>query len=237
MLQLIWEFMNKNIINIGIPAKGRLFLESKSLLRKKKLNVYSERGERELLGRVKGKPNLIVYFYHARELLDQLSSGNLDIAISGLDLLKESEINIQKNIKIEKKLNFGFATLKLAVREEFIDVFTTLDLDEVAEEYFKKNKKLIRIGTKYPLLTKNFLFKRGVTNFTCVRSLGSTELMPATNSSMLISDIVSSGLTMKQNKLRPLNDGEILKSQACLFSSKKSKKKKGIRSLISLLSN
>ena len=138
---------------------------------------------------------------------------------------------------MKKKLNFGFATLKLAVREEFIDVFTTLDLDEVAEEYFKKNKKLIRIGTKYPLLTKNFLFKRGVTNFTCVRSLGSTELMPATNSSMLISDIVSSGLTMKQNNLRPLNDGEILKSQACLFSSKKSKKKKGIRSLINLLSN
>ena len=228
-LQLIWEFMNKNIINIGIPSKGRLFSDSKSLLRKKKLNVYSERGERELLGRVKGKPNLIVYFYHARELLDQLSSGNLDIAISGLDLLKESEINIQKNI--------GFATLKLAVREEFIDVFTTLDLDEVAEEYFKKNKKLIRIGTKYPLLTKNFLFKRGVTNFTCVRSLGSTELMPATNSAMLISDIVSSGLTMKQNILRPLNDGEILKSQACLFSSKKSKKKKGIKSLINLLSN
>ena len=91
--------MNKNIINIGIPSKGRLFSDSKSLLRKKKLNVYSERGERELLGRVKGKPNLIVYFYHARELLDQLSSGNLDIAISGLDLLKESEINIQKILK------------------------------------------------------------------------------------------------------------------------------------------
>ena len=179
---------------------------------------------------------MAVYFYHARELLDQLASGNLDIAISGLDLLKESEINIQKNIKIEKKLNFGFANLQLAVRQEFIDVFTTLDLDEVAEEYLKKNKKLIRIGTKYPTLTKNFLFERGVTNFTCVKSLGSTELMPATNSAMLISDIVSSGLTMKQNNLRPLNDGLILKSQACLFSSKKSTKKRGIKNLIKLLS-
>tara|TARA_B100000073_G_C23565893_1_gene506050 strand:+ start:29 stop:718 length:690 start_codon:yes stop_codon:yes gene_type:complete len=228
--------MNKNIINIGIVSKGRLLSDSKNLLKKKKLHIYSERGERELLGKVKGKANLAVYFYHARELLDQLSSGNLDIAISGLDLLKESEINIQKNIKIEKKLNFGFANLQLAVRQEFIDVFTTLDLDEVAEEYLKKNKKLIRIGTKYPTLTKNFLFERGVTNFTCVKSLGSTELMPATNSAMLISDIVSSGLTMKQNNLRPLNDGLILKSQACLFSSKKSTKKRGIKNLIKLLS-
>ena len=216
--------MNKNIINIGLVSKGRLFLESQKLLKSKKLHIYSERGERELIGKIKGKPNLIVYLYHARELLEQLSSGNLDIAISGLDLLKESEINIQKNIKIEKKLNFGFANLVLAVREEFIDIFTTLDLDEVAEEYFKKNKKLIRIGTKYPSLTKTFLFERGVTNFSCVRSLGSTELMPTVNSATLISDIVSSGLTMKQNKLRPLNDGLILKSTACLLSSKKRKK-------------
>ena len=227
--------MNKNIINIGLVSKGRLFLESQKLLKSKKLHIYSERGERELIGKIKGKPNLIVYLYHARELLEQLSSGNLDIAISGLDLLKESEINTQKNIKIEKKLNFGFANLVLAVREEFIDIFTTLDLDEVAEEYFKKNKKLIRIGTKYPSLTKTFLFERGVTNFSCVRSLGSTELMPTVNSATLISDIVSSGLTMKQNKLRPLNDGLILKSQACIFSSKKSKKKKGLKSLIRLL--
>ena len=227
--------MNKNIINIGLVSKGRLFLESQKLLKSKKLHIYSERGERELIGKIKGKPNLIVYLYHARELLEQLSSGNLDIAISGLDLLKESEINIQKNIKVEKKLNFGFANLVLAVREEFIDIFTTLDLDEVAEEYFKKNKKLIRIGTKYPSLTKTFLFERGVTNFSCVRSLGSTELMPTVNSATLISDIISSGLTMKQNKLRPLNDGLILKSQACIFSSKKSKKKKGLKRLIRLL--
>ena len=227
--------MNKNTINIGLVSKGRLFLESQKLLKSKKLHIYSERGERQLIGKIKGKPNLIVYLYHARELLEQLSSGNLDIAISGLDLLKESEINIQKNIKVEKKLNFGFANLVLAVREEFIDIFTTLDLDEVAEEYFKKNKKFIRIGTKYPSLTKTFLFERGVTNFSCVRSLGSTELMPTVNSATLISDIVSSGLTMKQNKLRPLNDGLILKSQACIFSSKKSKKKKGLKNLIRLL--
>ena len=61
--------------------------------------------------------------------------------------------------------------------------------------------------------------------------------MPATNSAMLISDIVSSGLTMRQNKLVPLVDGLILKSQACLFSSKKRFKKKGVKSLIKLLSS
>ena len=228
--------MSKELINIGCVAKGRLKIHSEQILKKKKLNIFFDRGERELIGKVKGRPDISVSFMHAREILEQLSIGNLDIGISGLDLLKESNINIQKNIKLEKKLNFGFATLVLACRNEFIDLFTTLDLDEVAEDYKKKNKSLLKIGTKYPNLTREFLYSRGVTNFTIVKSLGSTELMCAMNNAQLISDIKSSGDTLKQNNLRILNDGEILKSQACIFSSKKNSKKKGLKSLINLLS-
>jgi len=36
--------------------------------------------------------------------------------------------------------------------------------------------------------------------------------------------------------LRVLKDGEILKSQACIFTSKKNFKKKGLKKLINLLS-
>ena len=228
--------MNKDIINIGIVSKGRLKEESEKIFKKNNLKIYTEDGERGLVAKVKGRKNIRVLFLHAREIIDQLSLGNIDLGISGFDLLMESEINIQKNIRVEKKLKFGFATLQLAVRKEFIDVFTTLDLDEVAEDYRRKNKKLIRIGTKYPNLTRDALYKRGVTNFTIVKSLGSTELMPAMDTAMLISDISSTGTTMKKNHLRPLSDGEILKSQACLLSSKKSKSKKGVQGLIKLFS-
>ena len=228
--------MNKDIINIGIVSKGRLKEESEKIFKKNNLKIYTEDGERGLVAKVKGRKNIRVLFLHAREIIDQLSLGNIDLGISGFDLLMESEINIQKNIKVEKKLKFGFATLQLAVRKEFIDVFTTLDLDEVAEDYRRKNKKLIRIGTKYPNLTRDALYKRGVTNFTIVKSLGSTELMPAMDTAMLISDISSTGTTMKKNHLRPLSDGEILKSQACLLSSKKVTNKKGLKSLIALFS-
>ena len=149
--------MNKDIINIGIVSKGRLKEESEKIFRKNNLKIYTEDGERGLVAKVKGRKNIRVLFLHAREIIDQLSLGNIDLGISGFDLLMESEINIQKNIKVEKKLEFGFATLQLAVRKEFIDVFTTLDLDEVAEDYRRKNKKLIRIGTKYPNLTRDAL--------------------------------------------------------------------------------
>ena len=130
--------MSKEIINIIVFQKVGLKLEIRTIIKKKKLKIFFDRGERELIGKVKGRPDISVSFMHAREILDQLSIGNLDIGISGLDLLKESEVNVQKNIKIEKKLNFGYATLILACRNEFIDLFTTLDLDEVAEEYKKR---------------------------------------------------------------------------------------------------
>ena len=226
--------MSKEIINIGIVSKGRLKEESEKIFKKKKLKIYYDK--RELLGRIKDRKNIRVLFLHAREIIEQIAIGKLDIGISGLDLLKESEINIQKSIKIEKKLSFGFANLVLAVREEFIDVFTTLDLDEVADEFRKKNKRLIRIGSKYPNLTRQYLYSRGVTNFSIVKSRGATELMPTISTSELISDITSSGQTLRANKLRILQDGEILKSQACLMMSKLSLRKPGIKKIINLLS-
>jgi len=226
--------MNKEMINIGIVSKGRLKAESEKIFKKKKLKIYYDK--RELLGIIKSRPNIQVLFLHAREIIEQIAIGKLDIGISGFDLLRESEINVQKNVKVEKKLNFGFANLVLAIREEFIDVFTTLDLDEVADEFRKKNKRLIRIGSKYPNLTRQYLYSRGVTNFSIVKSRGATESMCAILTAELISDITSSGQTLKANKLRILNDGEILKSQACLMSSKLSTKKRDINKIIKLLS-
>jgi len=226
--------MSKEIINIGIVSKGRLKEESEKIFKKKKLKIYYNK--RELLGRIKDRKNIRVLFLHAREIIEQIAIGKLDIGISGFDLLRESEINVQKNVKVEKKLKFGFANLVLAVREEFIDVFTTLDLDEVADEFRKKNKKLLRIGSKYPNLTRQYLYSRGVTNFSIVKSRGATESMAAISTAELISDISSSGQTLKANKLRVLSDGEILKSQACLMRSRLSTKKKGVNKIIKLIS-
>ena len=225
----------KNIITIGLPSKGRLKDKSLDFFNSRELKILTSSKERNYFASIQNKPNIKIIYLHAKEIIQRLGDGTLDLGISGLDLLNESEKNIKDKILIKKKLNFGYATLILACRNEFIDLFTTLDLDEVADEYKKKNKSLLKIGTKYPNLTREFLYSRGVTNFTIAKSSGSTELMCAMNTAQLISDITSSGATLRQNNLRILNDGEILKSQACIFSSKKSKKKKGLKSLIRLL--
>ena len=228
--------MTKNIINIGLPSKGRLKHDTINIFKKNKLNIYSERGERDLFGYIKKIPNVKIIYLHARECIEQLSLGNIDIGFSGYDLFMESEINVQNKILINKRYDYGKANLVLAIPDLWIDVQTLLDLDEVADEFKKKKKGLLRVATKYPNLTRQFLYSKGVTQFQLVQSLGSTEVAPFTGTAEIISDITSTGATLKANNLRILKDGEILKSQACLMISKKSLNKKRIKSLIKIFS-
>ena len=74
-----------------------------------------------------------------------------------------------------------------------------------------------------------------MTQFQLVKSLGSTEVAPFTGTAEIISDITSTGRTLKANNLRILKDGEILKSQACFMMSKLSSRKSGIKKIINLL--
>ena len=228
--------MIKDIINIGIPSKGRLRKDVLNIFKKKKLKLTSERGERDLLASVKGKKNMKIIYLHAREIIQRLGEGSLDLGFSGFDLLKESEINIQNKISVIKKYNFGKAKLVVAIPDEWIDVQTIADLEEIAFEFKDKKKKRLRVATKYPNLTREFLFSKGVTQFKLVSSLGATEAYPFTESSEIITDITSTGETLKANSLRILKDGEILKSEACMMTSKSSAKNKALQSLAKLLS-
>jgi ATP phosphoribosyltransferase len=227
--------MRQNI-NIGLPSKGRLRKDILKIFKSKNLILFSERGERDLLGSIKNFENIKILYLHAREIVERLGDGSLDLGFSGYDLLKESEINIQKRINVLKKYNFGKATLVVAIPDPWIDVQTVADLEEIAFEFKDKKKKRLRVATKYPNLTREFLFSKGVTQFKLVDSLGATEAYPFTGSSEIITDITSTGETLKANNLRILKDGEILKSEACMMVSKSSIKKNNLKKIIKLLS-
>ena len=80
------------------------------------------------------------------------------------------------------------------------------------------------------------MFSKGVTQFKLIDSLGASEAYPFTGSSEIITDITSTGETLKANNLRILKDGEILRSEACMMISKSSKKKIGLKKMVKLLS-
>ena len=227
----------KDLIKIGIPSKGRLRKDVLNIFKKNKLKLISSRGDRDLIGSIKGKQNIEIIYLHAREIIEQLAGKSLDLGFSGLDLLKESEINIQNNIKVFKKYPYGQATLVVAIPTDFIDIFSMADLEEVAFEFKDKKKKRLRVATKYPNLTREFFYSKGVTQFSIVKSIGSTEIAPYTGSSEVITDITSTGSTLAANNLRIINDGYILKSELCMMITKSSLQNQKLQRFAKLLSS
>jgi len=211
----------KNVITIGLPSKGRLKEDSISFFEKNNFKPTSNGGERNYFAQIENLPNSKIIYLHAKEIIQRLGDGTIDLGISGLDLLKESATNLQKKIEIKKKLDFGLAEVVVAIPDDWIDVQTVADLEEVSFDFRDKKNTRLRVATKYPNLTNNFLVSKGITQYKLVPSLGATETYPFIGSSQIITDITSTGKTLKDNNLRILKDGLILKSQACVFFSKK----------------
>ncbi len=211
----------KNLVTIGLPSKGRLKEKSINFFNFNGFKILQNDQERNYFASIENKPNIKIIYLHAKEIIQRLGDGTLDIGISGLDLFYESEKNLQDKIIINQKLDFGNADLVVAVPDDWIDVQTIADLEEVAFDIRSRRNSRLRVATKYPNLTNNFLISKGVTQYKLIPSLGATETYPFIGSSEIITDISSTGKTLNDNNLRILKDGLILKSTACLFLSKK----------------
>ncbi len=215
----------KDLITIGLPSKGRLKEKAISFFNDRGLKILQSEKERNYFGTIENKSHIKIIFLHAKEIIQRLGDGTLELGISGLDLLKESDKNLQSKINVQKNLNFGIANLVIAVPDDWIDVQTIADLEEVSFDIRSKRNTRLRVATKYPNLTNNFLISKGVTQYKLIPSLGATETYPFIGSSEIITDITSTGKTLTDNNLRVLKDGLILKSNACLFIAKKSTSK------------
>ena len=210
-----------NRITIGLPSKGRLKDKAISFFEGNGFKILQSDKERNYFASVENRSNIKIIFLHAKEIIQRLGDGTLDVGISGLDLLNESEKNLRDKIVIKNKLNFGKANLVVAVPDDWIDVQTIADLEEVSFDIRSKRNTRLRVATKYPNLTNDFLLSKGVTQYRLISSLGATETYPFIGSSEIITDITSTGKTLADNNLRVLKDGQILVSTACLFVAKK----------------
>ena len=211
----------KDLITIGLPSKGRLKENAENFFVKKGLKFTKNDKERNYFAEIENRSNIKIIYLHAKEIIQRLGDGTLDIGISGLDLLNESEKSLRNKIKIKCNLDFGNANLVVAVPNDWIDVQTIADLEEISFDMKSRQNKRLRVATKYPNLTNDFLISKGVTQYKLVLSLGATETYPFIGSSEIITDITSTGKTLEDNNLRVLKDGLILKSTACLFLAKK----------------
>jgi len=211
-------------VTLALPSKGRLKEQALELLAKAGLPVVLPGDDRKYRARIEGRSDIDIAFLSASEIAGELGQATVDLGITGEDLLRETFADWDARTEISARLGFGQADVVVAVPEIWLDVDTMADLDDVAADFRQRHGRRLRIATKYWRLTQQFFSqKHGIQVYRIVESLGATEGAPAAGSADVIVDITTTGSTLRANHLKVLSDGVILKSQACLVSSKKAR--------------
>jgi ATP phosphoribosyltransferase len=209
-------------IRLGLPSKGRLKEQSLEALAGFGINVRQDGDARKYSADIEGLPGVDVAFLSASEIARELAAGTIDMGVTGEDLLRETIADFDARVSIPARLGFGHADVVVAVPDSWIDVVTMADLDDVAAEFRQRHGRRLRIATKYWRLTQSFFSgQHGIQVYRIVESLGATEGAPAAGQADIIVDITSTGSTLNANHLRILEDGVMLKSEACLALTKR----------------
>ena len=220
---------------VAIPSKGRLMEQANKLFERAGLKIERFGTERGYRGKLVGIDDIEIAFLSASEIAVQLRDGKIDAGITGEDLLRETIAPESDVADVALRLNFGPADVVVAVPECWLDVAVMADLDDVAEQFYVRHGRRLRVATKYLNITRRFFAEKGITGYRIVESLGATEGAPATGTAELIVDITTSGATLKANQLRILDDGLILASCAVIATNKHSAESENLAKLLSLL--
>lgn len=203
-------------LTLALPSKGRLREAAEAMFARAGFEIVKTGSARGYQGEIKGLNGIDVAFLSASEIAKALKDGTVDLGVTGEDLLRETIAPDNPVADVVLRLGFGPADVVVAVPECWLDVAAVADLDQVAGEIYATHGHRLRVATKYLELTRRFFAEHGLTGYRIVESLGATEGAPAAGSAEIIVDITTSGSTLKANRLKVLEDGLILRSEAVL---------------------
>ncbi len=206
----------KPIIRLSLPSKGRLCDDSLELLSACGLKVYKP-NPRQYEARIPSLPDLVILFQRPGDIVASVSDGSVEFGITGLDILEEKREHGNQILILHDDLKFGGCALSLAVPEEWQDVHSI----ETLKARAKAMPQPLRVATKFTNLTARYLDRLGIKH-DIISAEGTLETAPTIGYADMISDLVSSGQTLRDNRLRPLEDGVILRSQAVLVGNRQS---------------
>jgi ATP phosphoribosyltransferase len=203
-------------ILLAIPSKGRLEEATRQVFADLGMPIDRPGGARSYLGEMENCPDVTVRFLSASEIARELIAGNIDVGVTGEDLVHEAAERGVDQVELAKPLGFGGADVVVGLPESWVDVTAMRDLADVASDYRHRHGQWLRVATKYINLTRKHFALHGIAEYRIVQSMGATEAAPASGAAELIVDITSSGSTLKANQLKVPKDGVILRSEANL---------------------
>ncbi|WP_407376720.1 ATP phosphoribosyltransferase [Methanobrevibacter sp.] len=192
-------------IKIAVPSKGRISEPSINILEKAGLGLI-DKSNRKLISKTFNE-NIEVMFARASDIPEFVNDGVADMGITGVDLIQENEANVVELLD----LRFGQTKLVLAAPEES----NIKSVNDITDD--------MKIATEFPVLTEKYLSEKGL-DLKIVKLSGSTEAAPFIGIADLITDLTSTGTTLKMNHLEIVD--VILESSIKLIANEESLKSK-----------
>ena len=149
-----------------------------------------------------------VLFLRAQDIPEFVATGAIDIGITGQDQVAEAGAQLEQVLE----LRFGYCHMAVAVPE----ASGIKDASEI--------KDGSKIATSYPNIARRYFESLGK-DVSIIVVTGAAEIMPYLGISDYIVDLVSTGSTLKMNRM--IEAGRILDSQAAVFTSKQSMERYG----------
>ena len=158
-------------------------------------------------------------FQRGSDITAKVDDGAVDLGIVGKDQFLETRREDGDSRVVVDGLGFGRSNLVMAVPDAWVDVTSMSDLAEVSEEFRDMGQDL-RVATKYPRLIQRHLLAHGVNYFSLIQSSGTLEAAPAMGFADIIGDITETGSTIRENRLKQIEGGTAISSDACVISRK-----------------
>ena len=200
-------------IRLSLPSKGRLEIGALDFLSAAGLSVFRP-NPRQYQANILALPDLGIIFQRPGDIVVSVRQGSVDFGITGIDVIEEKRGENGDILILHDALGFGHCVLTLAVPESWESVKDLSSLKEFAASLASP----LRVATKFSTLTERFLNQHNIPH-TLIAAEGTLETAPTIGYADIISDLVSSGQTLQDNRLRPLPDGIIQPSQAALIAN------------------
>jgi len=199
-------------LKIALPNKGSLSDAAIAILREA---GYRQRNDARDLVFIDPENDVEFYYLRPRDIAVYVGSGELQIGITGKDLLIDSAANAAEIIG----LDFGKSTFRFAAE---------IDINDESAISGK------RIATAYPGIVSSYLKRTGI-KATIVKLDGAVESSIRLGVADVIADVVSTGGTLKQAGLKVFGK-PILQSEAILIERVGAIRSQQIETLIRRLS-
>jgi ATP phosphoribosyltransferase len=197
------------VLKVAIPNKGSLSEDAIAMLKEA---GYRQRTDPRDLTLIDNDNDVEFYYLRPRDIALYVASGELEVGITGRDLLLDSGAKSEEFLA----LDFGKSTFRFAAAN--------------GKNFKEGDLNGKRIATAYPGLVSSYLAKLGV-QAEVVRLDGAVESSVRLGVADAIADVVSTGGTLRQAGLSTFGD-VILESEAILIERPGQKRSDSVETLL-----